>query len=547
VANKERISVFFNIFFALFLGWFFAFYLFPSKARAATYNPYNVISNAAFENKSSMTASEIEAFLQQKGGIFANYTIPEYIAVPYPYKDSLGDPKWGTVSVRQINAGCDGTRCYTKQMWGKKVSQLIYEECQEHGINPQLMIVMIQKESSAITQKNLYQATQAWALGYGYDETMASYGYSQTTARDRAIAYGGIGQQIARAAMWLRIYYNAALQGSIGATCDGVSMDRANAASQVLYKYTPHSQYNVWLLMQQWFNGGEPYIFGPVSNTSLIKYGTNYYLVYNNKRYNLGNNEKLVKSYGYNTTDATSVSDGEFSALFSGGDLSDYIKSSSGAEYLVAGGLKYYIWPTASFKARWGFNSKTPVSVSSDFLNAIPSAPRPLTGLIIGKGSSRYYFIDGGKRYNLWNSTDFWDRWGFSLQDAVTLPLDFVDSLPHSGKWLTGLIRGKTLPMVYLIDEAKAKPIMSEGIFYHWGWKDSEITWLSDSFILNMPKKSFVTRLMWIGPQIYWINNQALYRLGSSEAIANNGWSWSDIGGVSERFLNGLPLVGTVW
>jgi len=122
------------------------------------------------------------------------------------------------------------------------------------------------------------------------------------------------------------------------------------------------------------------------------------------------------------------------------------------------------------------------------------------------------------------------------------LPLDFVNTLPYSGKWLTGLIRGKTLPMVYLIDEARAKPIMSEGIFYHWGWKDSDITWLSDSFILNMPKKSFVTRLASDGNDYYWINEGLKRKINNSQTVfSNHGWSFDDVGSISYDFLTAFP------
>jgi hypothetical protein len=475
--SKLLVAVFGLIFLVLNLS--------PQAVSAATYDPNNVVSNNVFVNKDSMTQAQIEAFLVAHGSVWANYTIPQYITVAYPYKATNGNHVWGSVSVQQIHSGNPGSGDTTAKLWGEKVSQLIYNESQEHGINPQVVLAMLQKESSSITQKNVAAVTQAWALGYGYNETMAAYGDNQSTAQANAVIYGGIGQQISRAIMWLRINYNAALTGSIGATCDGKSMNSANAASQVLYLYTPHNQTNFFNLMQSWFNGGTAgYPFGSVPNTSLVKSGSNYYLIFNNTYYNLGSSTLALENYGYQASDAS----GDLSGYVSGGNLSNYIKIAGSHPFLVLGGLKYDVWPSSTFLYRWGLNNKTTQTISATLFNAIPSAPVALYGTIKNVSSAAIYYVDRGQKYVVYPSQAFKDRWGIKDNEIATVPDYFAATLPAQ-KPLAGLVKGETIGQVYYIDRygTKFKIPLGAKFWADWGFGTSTISTISDAQLNWMP------------------------------------------------------------
>jgi hypothetical protein len=518
-----------------FLALLFVFSFWPSMASAATYDANNVVFNAVFTNKNSMSAAQIESFLVSHGSFYKNYTIPEYVSTPFPYNNG-GNHTWGTVNVRQIY---DPTG---EQYWGKKVSQLIYNECQAHNINPQLVLVMLQKESSIVTQGNPDSVTKAWPLFFGFNETMASYGYNYDQSRQVAIDYAGVGQQIAYTVNWLSVRYNSSLSRP---PSDDVPANWAavNQASRVLYTYTPHSQYNVWSIMQSWFGGGTiNYPFGKVPNTNLAKSGSNYYLIYGGTYYNLGTTSLAVQNYGHAITESLVARSGS-----DGGNLSNYIKASTGPEYLVAGGLKYYIYPTQAFRNRWNLNSANAKVVSSSFLNNIPSAPHSLSGLVTASSSSNViYLIDQANRYQVYPTNAFLARFDMSWGDAVVLPQSFINSLPSKG-WLTGLIRGQTKGMIYFVDEGYGKPVLSMGIFYNWGWKSSEVTFLSDSYINTFRKKSFVTRIMSGGGSLYWAENGLYYRLGDNSVMDSRGWSWSDVGSLSASFASQLPIAGVIW
>jgi len=552
--GKSKLRKIFYPFWAIFGLLFLALILLPKQTLAvetSSYDPYNVIPNEIFINETSMTAAQIESFMLTKGGYYKNYTIPEYITVPFPYRDGAGNPKWSTVKVRQRNIG----NGLTGQLWGKKVSKLIYDECRSHNINPQLVLVMMQKESSIITQNSPDSVTKTWPMFYAFNESMASFNYSYNEAKAQAQSYGGVGQQLARSIWWLRIYYDEADEGSIGATCDGANMDAANIASQVLYLYTPHSQYNVWRLMQDWFAGGvASYPFAKVPNTSLLKKDSYYYLCYDDAYYRLGATSLSVRAYGYITTEAQIST---LAGLSNGGNLSNYIQDSGGNKFYIAGGLKYYIWPSSVFKTRWGFSSRTPIT-NNTIAGIIPNAPRSLSGFVKPLSSYNYYFIDnGGKRYKVWPSSTFWNRWGLKSQDLVVLPDAIVSAMPSAG-YLSGIVKGQTSNQAYYIDRGgKRYPIWPSSVFWErWGFRYTDAVRISNAQLNYMAKTKWLTGLVRneSSGQLYYVDNSGTkykiplgsyfwtmwgFRVSDVSIISNSQLAYMRYGGVLSLYVKG--------
>ena len=155
------------------------------------------------------------------------------------------------VNTRQAMDGGD-------TFYGKSVAQLIYDESVQHDINPRLILTILQRESSAITQTTPSSTTrEAWPMFYNYDERMASCingdvnscndtKYNKPTYEWRSINYGGIGQQIAYATYNFGLKYSQySSTYSSPITIDGVTINCSNAATRALYAYTPHlSSYN---------------------------------------------------------------------------------------------------------------------------------------------------------------------------------------------------------------------------------------------------------------------------------------------------------------
>lgn len=138
-----------------------------------------------------------------------------------------------------------------ENLFNKTVAQLIYDESIEHNISPRLMLIMLQKESSAVTKSApSSDTTRAWPLFYMYDERMANcllLGQDCVDYSVRAADYGGVGLQIAYATAQLRNLHDNAgyCGGSLNVSVDGGTISTSAAGSCALYKYTPHvSSYN---------------------------------------------------------------------------------------------------------------------------------------------------------------------------------------------------------------------------------------------------------------------------------------------------------------
>lgn len=153
------------------------------------------------------------------------------------------------VELRTVNA----RQAYFDTFYGKIVAQLIYDESVQHNVNPRLVLIMLQRESSAITQGTPSSDTRrAWPMFYNYDENMAlcltegknctDTKYNKPDYSYRAENYGGVGQQIAYATAQLRNLHDSSSYcgSSYAVSVDGGTIDTDNASSCALYKYTPH-------------------------------------------------------------------------------------------------------------------------------------------------------------------------------------------------------------------------------------------------------------------------------------------------------------------
>ena len=230
----------------------------PIEQKAAAFNPNELISDSDFTNYNSMTLAEIQNFLEINKSYLANYIVPSEEEVPFCYQGE----KTSSIKIPQKNAG-------------KKISEAIYLEAKEHQINPQVILTIIQKESSAINLNSMpNQFRHAWLLGYGYNDSMANCTYSFNQAKSQA-ELGGIGNQIAYASWWFQNNFNNGLGPDTYKVGDKIILSNANKepmevilsnrATACLYRYTPHvynGNYNFWQNYQAWFvnNASKYYI-----------------------------------------------------------------------------------------------------------------------------------------------------------------------------------------------------------------------------------------------------------------------------------------------
>jgi len=204
-----------------------------SKATAITgFEPGRIIDDVIFTNNTSMTTSQIQTFLNSK----------------VPTCDTWGNQtsEFGGGTRRQWAEARGYTAPFTclkdYQENGKSSAQIIKEASDRYQINPQVIIVLLQKEQALVTD--------TWPISTQY-KTATGYGCPNTAPCNTQ--YYGLTNQI----NWASTMYRAILNGSSNwytpyilgenyirwnpnASCGGSNVNIQNRSTQALYNYTPY-------------------------------------------------------------------------------------------------------------------------------------------------------------------------------------------------------------------------------------------------------------------------------------------------------------------
>jgi hypothetical protein len=225
-----------------------------SAVTGADFQPGRIIDDQIFYDASSMSVQAIQSFLVARvpscdsggnqpyygtyGGVTYNGNILRKnldSRYPAPYtclKDYLEN-----TSTHDNNIG----RPTYVPSGGISAAQIIYNEAHNYNINPQVLIVLLQKESSIVTDD------WPWPTQY---KTATGYGCPDTAACDST--YFGFYNQVHNAARQFRIYANnpTSYNYAIGlnnikyhpdpSSCGTLSVNIVNQATASLYIYTPY-------------------------------------------------------------------------------------------------------------------------------------------------------------------------------------------------------------------------------------------------------------------------------------------------------------------
>ncbi len=210
-----------------------------SAANLSSFNPGNIISDAVMGNYQSMSVQEIQEFLSRKNSCDnRNYDLYLQYKNAHPNIDWHweGTPYNGHFVCLSEERFGDGENIGE----GMTAAEIIYDAAQKSKINPQVLIVLIQKETSLITDKVPNNLDYRKATGYGCPDTAACNS-----------KYFGFKNQIYRAAELFRytldhgyVLYPEGKSVYIGyhpsSACGGTTIQIANRATAALYRYTPY-------------------------------------------------------------------------------------------------------------------------------------------------------------------------------------------------------------------------------------------------------------------------------------------------------------------
>lgn len=196
------------------------------------FNAGNIISDSIFTNNTSMSVQQIQDFLNSK--------------VPVCDTNGTQASEFGGGTRAQYGASKNSPapfvclKNYSEN--GKSSAQIIYDAAQEFKINPQIILVLLQKEQGLVTD--------TWPLSIQY-KTATGYGCPDTAACDSQ--YFGLTNQIRWSSRMFRAIINNSptwytpyvlgnnyIQWNPNSSCGGSNVNIQNRSTQALYNYTPY-------------------------------------------------------------------------------------------------------------------------------------------------------------------------------------------------------------------------------------------------------------------------------------------------------------------
>jgi len=211
----------------------------------AEFDPTFLISDAEFEDATSMTVGQVQEFLDDRSGCLSNKALHETFAFSYEASACLYDyvlsngelaRSASPAEVIALSASDPGQPCAPGQNW----------------INPKVLLATIQKETSLIDKpSNCTQSVLDKATGYSWFDRGGSNP-----------KYKGLFNQVIATAFTLTQKYEGFKKKPVqdAITIDGMTFVPANAATAALYTYTPHvhGNENFVAIYEGYFGSGSP-------------------------------------------------------------------------------------------------------------------------------------------------------------------------------------------------------------------------------------------------------------------------------------------------
>ena len=233
----------------------------------SSFNAGYLIDDSVFYNPNTMTVAEIQKLLDDKSpacdmwgtGLITGRNYPDGTRVPYGTtraqyakimrekygKTKYHDPPYVCINKYYENPKTHQTLYETQGVATagmKSAAQIIYDVAQEYNINPQVLLVMIKKESLVWGDN--------WPLKYEYNTVM---GYGCPDGSPCNEAYYGFYNQVQKAAWQLNFYrehpnaylykpgQNNNIQYHPNTYCGTKQVYLENIATTSLYIYTPYT------------------------------------------------------------------------------------------------------------------------------------------------------------------------------------------------------------------------------------------------------------------------------------------------------------------
>ncbi len=243
ITKSPKSKAIFLLFFALFSLWLFL----PTPAKAASFEAGRIIDDSIFVNKNSMSVADIQNFLNSKvptcNRWHAGFTGSSGTVYSPPWtclKEYNENPTTKQNNIGQFNP--NGSPVVVPG--GLSAAQIIWNAAQTYSINPQVILVTLQKETGLITDD--------WAASWQYRTAM---GFGCPDGAPCDAQWFGFANQVAQGTRHFRSFFDGVRSGGFwtprlpgvntisynpNSACGGSSVNITTRAAAALYSYTPY-------------------------------------------------------------------------------------------------------------------------------------------------------------------------------------------------------------------------------------------------------------------------------------------------------------------
>ena len=397
----------------------------PRAADGRDFDPGNIISDAVFFDGYAMTEGQIQTFLNTKG---ANCVSGEQACIKNYRTTSAAKP---------ADSQCSGYSGGQNQ----SAAQVIAGVAASCGVNPRVLLVLLEKEQSLVTRTRPTTRSYQAATGFGCPDTAPC-----------DAQYYGLFNQLYLAARQYQIYatyptrYNHVagrvnnILFSPNASCGSSPVFIANQATAGLYNYTPYqpnaaalanmygtgngcSSYgnrNFWRLFTDWFGS-------PQATSRLMRSeaSATVYLVTDTAKHPIGSMELMS---AYSPLGAVSfVSQQYLDRIATGIPLGRTIVDPSGTVYFVDAGIKLP-FASCAMVSDYGSSCSNLVPVTAEIAAALH--PGPLMTRYYHTTSGKSFYVSGGNKAEVADDASMTQA-GLSLS-SVTLLESGIRNLPYT-------------------------------------------------------------------------------------------------------------------
>lgn len=487
------------------------------SANAINFNPNRILEDNDILNYNSLDLTAIQDFLNFKNGILKNYST----------ENAYGEVKSAAEII--YNAARNNYDCTGVTLSEQSSEEERRLKCRTiTTVNPQLLLVLLQKEASLIEDPNPSQGRLDAATGYGcptgqscnpywkgfgkqvnsaalqflaYMQSPARYGFKvgeTYIAKDRFSKLQTPAQAMALAVSHPHSYAN------IIASPEMVTVKPENLATAALYNYTPHvynGNYNTYLLWDRYF--GAPNNQAPPTNNSsriypngsLIK-ATNDPMVWfisNGQKRHIANWSTFISRF--RPEQIVTVSATELNNYPTGAQMKfpnySLVQTPDQQIYLLVDKEKRPFANADVFK-QLGFNpieleQANPEDIADYSLGqTINASAAYVTGALLQDNKSgEIYYVENSVKHLV--SPEIIDV-KFPNKNIIKKSSTELRQYADGAPVLLGdgtLVKTPHFPMVYLISDGKKRPFVNEADFEKFGYNPNSVLTLSSQFLYN--------------------------------------------------------------